>query len=124
MIDNIYELSAPYPADVPHQMTFEDPTNAAFWSTTVYNGAGFMFNDVANMSSDTAERNEDGTYTVSFGAAPDAANNLETANDSGVFTLGIRHYRVGDKVKNGYRLLPAVKTVEGDISALVIETRS
>ena len=111
-IDNIYELSPPYPADVCHQMTFEDPENAAFWSITVYNGAGFMFSDVANVSSDTATPNEDGTYTLSFGCAPDAPNNLETANESGVFTLGIRHYRVGDKVKNGYRLLPTVKAVE------------
>ena len=112
MIDNIYELSPPYPADVCHQMTFEDPGNAAFWSITVYNGAGFMFNDVANVSSDTATPNEDGTYTLSFGCGPDAINNLETANESGVFTLGIRHYRVGDKVKNGYRLLPTVKAAE------------
>ena len=112
VVDNIYELSPPYPADVPHQMTFEDPENEAFWSITVYNAAGFMFNDVANVSSDTAKRNADGTYTVSFGAGPDAPNNLETANESGVFTVAIRHYRVGDKVKNGYRLVPTVKAVE------------
>ncbi len=112
MVDNIYELSPAYPADVCHQMTFEDPENAAFWSITVYNAAGFMFNDVANVSSETATPNEDGTFTLSFGCGPDAPNNLETVNESGVFTVAIRHYRVGDKVTNGYRLLPTVKAVE------------
>ncbi|MDJ0992437.1 MAG: DUF1254 domain-containing protein, partial [Dinoroseobacter sp.] len=34
MVDNIYELSAAYPADVCHQATFEDPENKAFWSVT------------------------------------------------------------------------------------------
>ena len=29
-----------------------------------------------------------------------------------LFTLGIRHYRVGDKISNGYRVLPTVKAVE------------
>ena len=95
-----------------HIMTFEDPENQAFWSTTVYNAAGFMFSYAANVSSDTATPNDDGTFTLSFGCGPDAPNNLETANESGVFTLGIRHYRVGDKVTNGYRVLPTVKAVE------------
>ena len=111
MVDNIYELSPAYPSDVCHQATFEDPENKAFWSITVYNAAGFMFSDVANVSSDTATPNEDGTFTLSFGCGPDAPNNLVTANESGVFTLGIRHYRVGDKVTNGYRVLPTVKAV-------------
>ena len=92
-------------------MTFEDPENQAFWSITVYNAAGFMFSDAANVSSDTATPNDDGTFTLSFGCGRDAPNNMETANESGVFTLGIRHYRVGDKVTNGYRVLPTVKAV-------------
>ena len=94
-----------------HIMTFEDPENQAFWSTTVYNAAGFMFSYAANVSSDTATPNDDGTFTLSFGCGRDAPNNMETANESGVFTLGIRHYRVGDKVTNGYRVLPTVKAV-------------
>lgn len=110
MIDNIYEVSGNYPIDTCYQATFEDPKNKAFWSITVYNKAGFMFNDVANVSSNTATANEDGTYTVSFGCGADAPNNIETANDSGVFNLGIRHYQPSDKVRiDGYRILPMVK---------------
>ncbi len=108
--DNIYEVSGIYPSDVCHQATFEDPANRAFWSFTVYNKAGFMFNDLANMSSDTATPNADGTYTVSFGCGEEAPNNLPTANDSGEFTLSIRHYQPGERVREeGYRLLPFVK---------------
>lgn len=110
MIDNIYEVSGNYPIDTCYQATFEDPKNKAFWSITVYNKAGFMFNDVANVSSNTATVNKDGTYTVSFGCGADAPNNIETANDSGVFNLGIRHYQPSDMVRiDGYRILPMVK---------------
>ncbi|WP_023602735.1 DUF1214 domain-containing protein [Aliivibrio logei] len=110
MIDNIYEVSGNYPADTCYQATFEDPKNKAFWSITVYDKSGFMFNDVANVSSNTATVNKDGTYTVSFGCGADAPNNIQTANDSGVFNLGIRHYQPSDRVRvDGYRILPTVK---------------
>ncbi|MCL1065241.1 DUF1214 domain-containing protein [Shewanella olleyana] len=112
-IDNIYEVSGNYPADKCHQASFEDPMNKAFWSITVYNKAGFMFNDLANLSSNTATPNKDGTFTISFGCGEDAINNIKTTNDYGVFNLGIRHYQPSDKVsKEGYRLLPFVKAVD------------
>ncbi|MEM8546905.1 MAG: DUF1254 domain-containing protein [Pseudomonadota bacterium] len=108
--DNIYEISGGYPMDVCHQATFEDPQNDAFWSFTVYDKAGFMFDDVANVSSNTATANPDGTYTVSFGCDLGAPNNLPTQNESGVFTLAIRHYRPSERVREqGYRLLPFVQ---------------
>jgi hypothetical protein len=113
MVDNIYEVSGNYPMGHCHQATFEDPKNKAFWSITVYNKKGFMFNDAANVSSNTAIMNKDGSYTVSFGCGSDAPNNIETANESGVFNLGIRHYQPSDKVKNeGYRILPTVKVIK------------
>lgn len=111
-IDNIYEISPGYPADKGYQITFEDPKNAAFWSVTVYNKPGFMFNDLASLNSHTAKPNADGTFTVSFGCGADAPNNIETANPTGVFNLAFRHYRPTAKVsEEGYRLLPFVKPV-------------
>ncbi|WP_261817542.1 DUF1254 domain-containing protein [Vibrio gallicus] len=110
--DNIYEVSGNFPADKCHQATFEDPQNQAFWSVTVYNKQGFMFNDVANVSSNTAKKNPDGTYTVSFGCGPDAPNNIETKNKSGVFNLAFRHYMPSQKMRDGYRVLPYVKQVK------------
>ncbi|MDO6687256.1 MULTISPECIES: DUF1254 domain-containing protein [unclassified Agarivorans] len=110
--DNIYELSGNYPADTCHQATFKDPKNHAFWSITVYNKAGFMFNDLANLSSNNAKPNSDGTYTISFGCGEDAINNIKTANDTGVFNLGVRHYQPSDMIKvDGYRIVPLVKSV-------------
>ncbi|KZY62218.1 hypothetical protein A3742_11210 [Oleiphilus sp. HI0071] len=112
-IDNIYEVSGNYPSDTCHQATFEDPKNKAFWSVTVYDKAGFMFNDLANLSSNTAKPNKDGTYTLSFGCGNDAENNIETQNDSGVFTLGVRHYQPSETVsRDGFRVLPTVKAVK------------
>ncbi len=112
-IDNIYEVSGNYPADVCHQANFADPENRAFWSITVYNKAGFMFNDLANLSSNTAVPNADGTYTISLGCGDDAINNISTANDSGVFNLGIRHYQPSDLVSiEGFRILPTVQAIE------------
>jgi hypothetical protein len=111
-IDNIYEVSGNYPADTCHQATFKDPKDKAFWSITVYNKAGFMFNDLANLSSNTTTPNADGTFTISFGCGEDALNNIKTANDSGVFNLGIRHYQPSELVSvDGFRILPTVKAV-------------
>lgn len=112
-IDNIYEVSGNFPADTCHIATFQDPKNKAFWSITVYDKAGFMFNDLANLSSNTVTPNADGTYTVSFGCGEDALHNIKTANDSGVFNLGIRHYQPTELVSvDGYRILPTVKAVK------------
>lgn len=112
LVDNVYEVSGNYPAGQCHQATFEDPENKAFWSITVYDKKGFMFNDLANLSSNTATPNKDGTYTISFGCGNDAINNIVTKNDTGVFNLGIRHYMPSNKVRvDGYRLLPLVKAM-------------
>jgi hypothetical protein len=112
MIDNIYEISGNFSTDDCYQLTFEDPENKAFWSITVYDEKGFMFNDLANYSSNTAKANEDGTYTVSFGCGEDAPNNLEIANPSNVFNIAVRHYQPSKKVlEDNYRLVPLMKEV-------------
>ena len=110
LVDNLYEVSGNYPSDSCYQATFEDPKNKAFWSFTVYDKKGFMFNDLASLNSNTAKVNEDGTYTISFGCGSDAPNNIETENETGVFNLAVRHYIPSDRVRNeGYRLIPQVK---------------
>jgi hypothetical protein len=112
MIDNIYELSPNYSTDNCYQLTFEDPENLAFWSITVYDKKGFMFNDLANFSSNTAKANADGTYTISFGCGADAPNNMEIANPSEVFNIAVRHYQPSKRVfEDDYRLAPLMKEV-------------
>ena len=112
MRDNIYEIVPDMPAEGCYQSTFEDPKNHAFWSFTVYNKQGFMFDDVANVNSELATPNADGTYTVSLGCGADAPNRIPISNDSGVFNVTIRHYRPSDRVIEGYRLAPTMKKVE------------
>ena len=111
--DNLYESSPNFPAEGCYSATFEDPDNAAFWSFTVYDENGFMFDDVAHMSSDIATANDDGTYTVSLGCGADAPNNLPISNDTGVFNFTVRHYIPSDRVKfDGYRLMPLMQKVD------------
>ena len=111
--DNIYETSPSFPATGCYQLTFEDPRNKHFWSITVYNKAGFMFSDTANVNSYHAKANADGTYTVSLGCGQQYPNNLPIENDSGVFSITARHYGPSERVlKDGYRLVPRLKKVE------------
>ncbi len=111
--DNIYEVSGNYPTNQRYQATFEDPGNAAFWSFTVYDKNGFMFDDLANRSSNTATPNADGTFTVSFGGGPEALNNIPIANPTGVFNVIVRHYRPSERVREeGYRLVPFLKPID------------
>lgn len=115
MIDNIYESSGNLSTDSCYQLNFEDPKNTAFWSITVYDENGFMFNDLANYSSNTAQVNKDGTYTISFGCGKHAPNNLEIDNPSKLFNITVRHYRPSKKVtEKGYRLVPLVKAVSSN----------
>lgn len=111
--DNLYESSPDYPAKGCYEATFEDPGNGAFWSFTIYDKKGFMFNDVAHMSSDIASPNADGTYTVRFGCGTNAANNVPIANETGVFNFVVRHYIPSERVRDeGYRLAPLISKVE------------
>jgi hypothetical protein len=113
LVDNLYESSPNYPAEGCYSATFEDPDNGAFWSFTVYDQNGFMFDDVAHMSSDIATANEDGTYTVNMGCGEDALNNLPISNDSGMFNFIVRHYIPSERVKfGGYRLMPQMQKVD------------
>ena len=113
LADNLYETSANFPAEGCYSATFEDPDNGAFWSFTVYDETGFMFDDVAHMSSDIATPNEDGTFTVSMGCGAGALNNIPIANNSGIFNFIVRHYIPSERVKfDGYRLAPMMKKVD------------
>jgi hypothetical protein len=111
--DNIYETSPNFPAKGCYQLNFEDPKNRDFWSITVYNKQGFMFNDIANVNSYKAKPNKDGTYTVNLGCSSDSLNQIPIANDSGVFSITVRHYGPSERViKQGYRLVPLLKKTQ------------
>ena len=76
---------------------------------------GFMFNDLANYSSNTAKPNKDGTYTISFGCGENEPNNMEIDNPTKQFNIIVRHYQPSKRViEDNYRLVPLMKTVKED----------
>ena len=115
--DNIYQTSQYFDADGCYEMTFADPKDKYFWSATVYNGDGRMFNDLANVSSDlNPVKNEDGTYTIRFGCDGQPNNiPIVEGNTTGKFNVLMRHYGPSEEVSNdleGYDPTKLIKRVE------------
>ena len=114
--DNIYQTSQYFDSNGCYEMKFVDPNAKFFWSATVYNGDGRMFNDLANISSATNPvRNADGTYTLRFGCS-NQPNNIPTVegNTTGKFNVLIRHYGPSEQVSNdeaGYNPTLSIKKV-------------
>jgi hypothetical protein len=101
--DNIYQTSQYFDANACYETTFVDPEAKYFWSATVYNGDGRMFNDNANISSEmNPVQNTDGTYTVRFGCKGQP-NNIQVVegNTTGKFNVLMRHYGPSKQVSNG-----------------------
>lgn len=101
--DNIYQTSKYFSADACYETTFVDPQAKYFWSATVYNGDGRMFNDIANISSEmNPEQNADGSYTLRFGCEGQP-NNIPVAegNTTGKFNVLMRHYGPSEQVSKG-----------------------
>jgi len=115
--DNIYQTSQYFSADGCYETTFVDPKANFFWSATVYNGDGRMFNDIANISSEmNPPKNADGTYTLRFGC-DGMANNIPTVqgNKTGKFNVLMRHYGPSKEVSNdkpGYNAMETIRKVK------------
>ena len=82
----------------------------------MYNDDGYMFNDLANISSETDPViNEDGTITIRFGC-DNMPNNIpiREGNTTGKFNVIMRHYGPSDEVRNnveGYNAIEYIKKV-------------
>jgi len=115
--DNIYQTSQYMSNDACYETTFVDPKAKFFWSATVYNADGRMFNDVANISSEmNPQKNADGTYTLRFGC-DGMANNIPTVqgNTTGKFNVLMRHYGPSKEVSNdepGYNSMKTIHKVK------------
>lgn len=115
--DNIYQTSQYFPTDACYEMTFADPKAKYFWSATVYNADGRMFNDNSSISSEmNPVKNADGTYTVRFGCDGQANNiPIVEGNTTGKFNVLIRHYGPSEMVSNdeeGYNPTKFIKKVK------------
>ncbi|RJG47431.1 DUF1254 domain-containing protein [Motilimonas pumila] len=115
--DNIYQTSQYFSADGCYETTFVNPDAKYFWSATVYNGDGRMFNDKANISSEmNPAPNADGSYTLRFGC-DGQDNNIPVAegNTTGKFNVLMRHYGPSEAVSNdkpGYNAMTMIKKVK------------
>ena len=115
--DNIYQTSTYFANDGCYEMTFVNPDAKYFWSATVYNGDGRMFNDIANISSEmNPVQNADGTYTLRFGCEG-MPNNIPTVegNTTGKFNVLMRHYGPSKAVSNdeeGYNATKSISKVK------------
>ena len=100
--DNIYQTSKYMSSAGCYEMNFVDPEARDFWSATVYNGDGYLFNDFANISSETnPEKNPDGSYTLRFGCDGKPNNiPIREGNETGKFNVVMRHYGPSEMVKN------------------------
>lgn len=108
--DNIYQFSKFFEGFDGRSTTFRDPQNTGgFWSITVYNKDGFMFDEVANINSETGVKNADGTYTVHFGC-DGKVNNIPIANETGVWNAAMRHYTPSKAVID--RKIVPMETIE------------
>ena len=103
--DNVYQIGQYLTSDGCYEMTFLDPQARDFWSATVYNGDGYLFNDNANISSEmNPAKNQDGTYTVRFGCDGQPNNvPIREGNLTGRFNVVMRHYGPSDMVKKGQK---------------------
>lgn len=115
--DNIYQTSPYFDAEGCYETTFSDPEAEFFWSATLYNADGYIFNDVANISSEMdPEQNEDGTYTLRFGCDGEP-NNIPTleGNTTGKFNVLMRHYGPSQMVSDGeygYNMTQFIRVAE------------
>lgn len=117
VLDNIYQTSPYFAAEGCYETTFVDPKAEYFWSATVYNGNGYMFNDVANISSEMEpEKNRDGTYTLRFGCEGQPNNiPITEGNTTGKFNVLMRHYGPSEMVSRGeygYNMTQFIREVE------------
>ena len=101
--DNIYQIGQYMSSDGCYEMTFLDPQARDFWSATVYNGDGYLFNDNANISTEMMPvQNKDGTYTVRFGCDGQPNNvPIREGNLTGRFNVVMRHDGPSEMVKMG-----------------------
>ncbi|MDN2481257.1 DUF1254 domain-containing protein [Vibrio agarivorans] len=96
MVGNKYANSSKMRADVCYTTTFEDPENRFFTSVTAYDGDKYLMEGVRHISSNSWDKNADGTITISFNCGDSAINNIDTKGNDYTFTS--RHYGVNPKI--------------------------
>lgn len=110
----VYKAVYPNAADgtTVHRLTVKDVPVNGFWSISVYNKDGFFQKnsmDIYSLNSLTAQRDDDGSYTVQFGGCDgDVPNCLPIMNG---WNYTVRLYRPGPEIRDGSWTFPEAKPV-------------
>ncbi len=113
--DAIYKTVFPKANDgkTVHTLTVKDVPVDGFWSITVYDADGHLFENPQKayaVNNFTAKANEDGSYTVQFGGDPSKAKNYLAITPG--WNYSMRLYRPRKEVINGTWRFPEPRPVE------------
>lgn len=111
----VYLSFAPEQNDgtTPHSLTVVDVPVDGFWSITVYDADGFMVKndlDAYSYNDVTAEKNQDGSITINFGACADGRINCLPITQG--WNYLVRLYQPQESVLDGSYTFPAAQPVD------------
>ncbi len=105
-----YNYNQPEIEAKAYSMTLKDVPVNAFWSFTVYNSDGYLFESdygLSNINSSTAKANADGSYTIYFGMCKEQKSYNCLGIEDGWNGI-LRLYEPQEKVLNGSWVIPTI----------------
>ncbi len=110
--DAVYiNYTGPSDPEQCYRATYQVPDNDAFWSITVYGNDGFMQSDNNIVNDRNVTLNQDGSFTVYFGAETHCGQQANRVDITQGWNFLMRVYRPGESVLSREYRLPGVEVV-------------